>query len=567
MKKITKRILCMVLSTVLLLSATSLASYAATIKNVYFWDIIEYGSYPQSQVKDSALISELDKINKNWISYGYFSGNGKTGSMKPGDWMKYADFKYNGRKYRAVTFSQYRPDYTISESSEKNSYQDDNGYYINNVYYFLYEPLKWRVIDNSGSSGVYLLCDSVIDSQAFSNYVYYNSYDDYTYNRLQGDLSYSDYGDYVTGDYKTSSIKKWIEDDFSNTAFTKSEKTQITEAGLPRDIIYEKLLNIYNIYDADDWIFQTVYKNIVNKMKYSCASDYAMSQGVSHCKSYYEETEGFKLVFWWTNGSFARGDAKECTYSVYDWSSTNPFFGETAHNYFPMINTSNPWVTSTGVRPTIFLKGYRMVGFGATSVQTVNAPYIGENADIVVILNGSPTKISFVDSKFNTITLNRNSKAVQSISTYADGSEVWTVTLKAKAPSTSYNVYAKYERLGWSEYSKSFLLTAQERIPDKDVYSFSIDECYDDVMYAGVHKVTVETGVDATKVQFYKDGNTWTYSADNASYVIEDDKKIWSINMNFSELGEDMEYYIRTRSQKSAFEFTDQVMNVWVRFK
>ena len=140
MKKITKRILCMVLAMVLLLSATSLASYAATIKNVYFWDIIEYGSYPQSQVKDSALISELDKINKNWVSYGYYSGNGKTGSMKYGDWMKYADFTYNGSKYRAVTFSQYRPASTIKESSEKNSYQDNNGYYINNIYYFLYEP-------------------------------------------------------------------------------------------------------------------------------------------------------------------------------------------------------------------------------------------------------------------------------------------------------------------------------------------------------------------------------------------------------------------------------------------
>ena len=252
MKKITKRILCMVLAMVLLFSATSLASYAATIKNVYFWDLIEYGSYPQSQVKDSALISELDKINKNWVSYGYFSGNGKTGSMKPGDWMKYADFKYNGSKYRAVTFSQYRPDYTISESSEKNSYQDDNGYYINNVYYFLYEPLKWRVIDNSGSSGVYLLCDSVIDSQAFSNYVYYNSYDDYTYNRLQGDLSYSDYSNYLTGEYQTSSIKEWINNDFANTAFTKSEKAQITEAGLPRDIIYKKLLNVYCLLYTSD---------------------------------------------------------------------------------------------------------------------------------------------------------------------------------------------------------------------------------------------------------------------------------------------------------------------------
>ena len=139
MKKITKRILCMVLSTVLLLSATSLASYAAVPEKVSFWDVVELGSYPQSQVKDSALISELDKINKNWVSYGYYSGNGKTGSMKSGDWMKYADFTYNGSKYRAVTFSQYRPASTIKESSEKSSFQDDNGYYINNVYNSLRE--------------------------------------------------------------------------------------------------------------------------------------------------------------------------------------------------------------------------------------------------------------------------------------------------------------------------------------------------------------------------------------------------------------------------------------------
>ena len=156
---------------------------------------------------------------------------------------------------------------------------------------------------------------------------------------------------------------------------------------------------------------------------------------------------------------------------------------------------------------------------------------------------------------------------VTDIITYPDGSELWSINFKVKALTQTYKIYTKYAQSGWYEKPYDFTLTAQERETDKDVYSFSIDECYDDVMYAGVHKVTVETGVDATKVQFYKDGNTWTYSADNASYVIEDDKKIWSINMNFSELGEDMEYYIRTRSQKSAFEFTDQVMNVWVRFK
>ncbi len=561
MKKITKRIFCMVLATVLLLSATSLASYAATIKDVCFWDLIEYGSYPQSQVKDSALISELDKVNKNWVSYGYFSGDGKTGSMKPGDWMKYADFKYDGNKYRAVTFSQYRPNTTIKESSEKKSFQDDNGYYINNVYYFLYEPLKWRVIENSDSnSGVYLICDSVIDSQAFSNYVYYNSYDDYTYNRLQGDLSYSDYRDYLTGDYKTSSIKKWINNDFANTAFNESEKSQITETGLPRDFIYWKLYDIYNHYDTGDWIFQTVYKNIVNKIRCCGISDYAMSQGVA-CY----ELNGYREVSWWTNGSFDRGDAKECTYSVYERSSTNPFCGEDT-NYFPMMNTKDPWVASTGVRPMIFLKGYRLSNYGAVAVQAVDLPYIGETASIVITFNGSPAKIRIVDANNNSLTIERNDSAVTDIVTHYSN-EIWSVNLKIKYQSMRYSVYAKYEKSGWYEKPYDFTLTAQERVPDKDVYSFSIDECYDDVMYAGVHKVTVETGVDATKVQFYKDGNTWTYSADNASFVIEDDKKIWSINMNFSELGEDMEYYIRTRSQKSAFEFTDQVMNVWVRFK
>ena len=68
-------------------------------------DIIEFGSYPQSKVTDSSLVSALNKASKKWVSYGYYSGDCSYGSMKPGDWMKYADFTYNGTKYRAVTFS------------------------------------------------------------------------------------------------------------------------------------------------------------------------------------------------------------------------------------------------------------------------------------------------------------------------------------------------------------------------------------------------------------------------------------------------------------------------------
>ena len=172
MKKITKRILCMVLAMVLLLSATSLASYAAVPEKVSFWDIVELGSYPQSQVKDSALISELDKVNKNWISYGYYSGNGEYGSMVQGNWMKYADLTYNGSKYRAVTFSKYRPDATTKANPiESKADQFKNGYKINEIYYFLYEPLKWRALKTQ-SNNVQLICDSIVDNQAFNNEVY-----------------------------------------------------------------------------------------------------------------------------------------------------------------------------------------------------------------------------------------------------------------------------------------------------------------------------------------------------------------------------------------------------------
>lgn len=70
--------------------------------------------------------------------------------MKQGDWMKYADITLDGEKYRAVRFTAYRPDFIGDLASTTNgsySMQDDNGYKLNTVYYFKYEPLKWRVLD------------------------------------------------------------------------------------------------------------------------------------------------------------------------------------------------------------------------------------------------------------------------------------------------------------------------------------------------------------------------------------------------------------------------------------
>ena len=190
----------------------------ATGKTYKVGDIIEFGSYPQSRVTNSSLVSSLNSVSKKWVSYGYYSGTGDwntedNGGMVRGDWMKYADFTYNGTKYRAVTFSQYRPWCTSYKPSSDCTYQDDNGYTPNNIYYFKYEPLKWRVLDPS--TGL-VLCESIIDSQAYSNTIY--SYGTDPYNGH--DAHWNDAGHtHYANDYATSSIRAWLNDDFCNTAF------------------------------------------------------------------------------------------------------------------------------------------------------------------------------------------------------------------------------------------------------------------------------------------------------------------------------------------------------------
>lgn len=188
-------------------------------------DIVEFGSYPQSRVTDSSLVSALNKASKKWVSYGYYSGTGSYDTMVQGDWMKYADFTYNGTKYRAVTFSQYRPYSTCNPSSAAKTYQDDNGYTPNNIYYFKYEPLKWRVLDPSTG---FVLCESVIDAQAYSNTVYGYGTDPYGHSADWNDAAHTCYAN----DYATSSIRAWLNDDFYNIAFSSSQKANILTSKL-----------------------------------------------------------------------------------------------------------------------------------------------------------------------------------------------------------------------------------------------------------------------------------------------------------------------------------------------
>lgn len=256
-------------------------------------DIVQFGSYPQSKVTDENLVANLNALApewEDWTSYGYYSGTGKGyGSMRQGDWMRYTDVSYNNNKYRAVKFTQYRPYST--DGTQNSSYQDDNGYNTNIVYWFKFEPIDWRVLDPT--TGL-VMCETIIDSQSYSNTLYYNEDGiEYGYYDYFNDTSYTNYA----SDYETSSIRQWLNNDFYNTAFTDSEKNEInitalnnygyyTSAGTTG---YEQL----DSKETNDKIFLLSFNEVrnskfgfksyvssIDKARFGIGSDYALCQGL-----------------------------------------------------------------------------------------------------------------------------------------------------------------------------------------------------------------------------------------------------------------------------------------------
>ncbi|MBR0538551.1 MAG: hypothetical protein IJK40_10380, partial [Clostridia bacterium] len=109
--KMAKRTLSLMLAAILLLTILPYVDVftkttAAEIKqrkkvrDCAVGDTFKFGSYPQTQIKDGQLTAQLDKDDGPWISFGYYAGNGKMGSQKPGNWMKYKDVSYMGNRYR-----------------------------------------------------------------------------------------------------------------------------------------------------------------------------------------------------------------------------------------------------------------------------------------------------------------------------------------------------------------------------------------------------------------------------------------------------------------------------------
>lgn len=250
---------------------------------------ITFGSYPQSEVTDSSLKSTLNSKagtlptssnSQAWTSYGYYiSGNVE-------NFMWYIDVEEGGERYRGVYFTSYRPIYTTDSSSASNTYQADNGYTTSTVYWFKYEPISWTILSENTTDGTALiLCDMIIDSQE-----YYIT--DSGTRTIDGKTVYPN-------NYAQSTIRKWLNETFYNTAFSELQKQIILTTTVDNSAATTySSSNQYACENTQDKVFLLSYQDVINSnygfsssdSAYDTArqkktTDYAQAQGAYTSKS------------------------------------------------------------------------------------------------------------------------------------------------------------------------------------------------------------------------------------------------------------------------------------------
>ena len=409
-------------------------------------DTIYYGTYPQSEVTDTATIAGLtvsgvagSATGDGWKSYGYYSGTGSLwdGQMTASDYMRYKDVTYKGEKYRGVIFDTYRPHCTGYTSSASNSFQDDNGYTTGTTYWFKYEPLEWRVLDPSTG---FVMCETIIDSQPYNNYI------------LDADSKYwgNSSQTYYASDYANSSIREWLNDDFYNTAFSDEQKLNIKITTLNNDG-YRTLTGAtgYEDYDSastNDKIFLLSYDEVLNSSygfstgsdsaRRPKGSDYAKCQGLhennSSSSSYYG-CSGWRLR--------SPGSSSYIVCGVY-------YGGEVYSDYF-----CHTYITRYCVRP-------------ALKLQNLKSDYAGSETDDSDLKNTVFTK-----------NINNDPNGEETKMTFPYSLEHYIYL----TPSTEYNP-SLASILSWFAYSAyldegTFVWNKSERTHIEKTYmSFGFDE-------------------------------------------------------------------------------------------
>jgi hypothetical protein len=269
---------------------------------------ITMGSYPQSLVKDEKLIPELLKISggtssSGWNEYDVYDGTGH------GCYMYYKDIEYMGNKYRAVYFTKYRPDYGM-EAKEENSYVDNNGYKINEIYFFKYEPITWTIISEANGKAK-CVSNLVLDSQAYTNSLDQNKYLHNAvgnkYTSYANNYFYSDVRIWLNTNVQTIGYTSNNSHSFMNTAFNKTQLAKLAKLGRS------------NIESVDDYVGLINTSDVPTNLQ-GYGTDYAMIQGLEvdsdkKCAYYSGSASGDGLDVLIVNSNGEYSGTAQCNYT------------------------------------------------------------------------------------------------------------------------------------------------------------------------------------------------------------------------------------------------------------
>lgn len=185
------------------------------------WDCVYFGSYPMSEVVESAFSAVDDYALREG---DVITDPGLYAKLKNADWHN-NECELDGSKFRSVKAPE-------DNKAREQHYQWDGGDY----HYFRYEPIKWRVLEKDDQSAM-LIADRLLDCEAFHTKAENVYWEDCT---LRGFLN-----GYDSGQSKDNS--------FFYTAFSEEEQ---------KGIIKTKVKNPDNHYfgtacgkDTEDYVF------------------------------------------------------------------------------------------------------------------------------------------------------------------------------------------------------------------------------------------------------------------------------------------------------------------------
>lgn len=192
--------------------------------------VITFGSYPQSQVTDEALVASLDRVVEalptaedkgGWELYDDLEG----AAEEP--YMWYIDIEHEGARYRGVYFTDYRPMRNSMPTGADYSMQDENGYARGSVFWFRFDPIRWRILSER-EGRAFLSAELVLDATPYQDSIVDSNYS------TVGIEDNAPTGTQANA-YLYSRVRHFLTTTFVDLAFTDEERAMLLGTTLRND--------------------------------------------------------------------------------------------------------------------------------------------------------------------------------------------------------------------------------------------------------------------------------------------------------------------------------------------